>query len=148
MRSVRISLSILSVILFFSSCTSSYEGIAFQENSPPDWENPEVFQINKEDARASFVPYLDRQNATKDELFSSQLVLSLNGTWDFHLSKSPSERPFYFFKDDFDIRDWDQLKVPSNWEVENFDIPIYTKDFRVVSDLDRSYSNGLFNLSL
>ena len=122
----RKSLPILLVILFISGCSSSYKDIAFNEKSPADWENPEVFQINKEEARASFVPYVDRQNAANDDLFSSQLVHSLNGIWDFHLSNSPSGRPFYFFMDDYDIRDWDKIAVPSNWEVEGFDIPIYT----------------------
>ena len=88
------------MILFISGCSSPYEGVPIIENSPADWENPEVFQINKEEARASFVPYIDRQNAANDDLFSSQLVRSLNGIWDFHLSNSPSERPFYFFKDE------------------------------------------------
>jgi beta-galactosidase len=112
--------------LFLSSCSSKYEGVPYQEKSPADWENPEVFQINKEKPRASFVPFPNKKSATKDELFFSEFVLSLNGIWDFHLSNTPSERPFYFFKDDYNIKDWDKITVPSNWELENFDIPIYT----------------------
>ena len=126
MNPTRKILPLLLGILFFSACSSSYNDVPFQEKNPPDWENPEVFQISKEEARASFVPYVDRQNAANDDLFSSELVHSLNGIWDFHLSNSPSERPFYFFMDDYDIRDWDKIAVPSNWEVEGFDIPIYT----------------------
>ncbi len=123
---IRISIPILLGILFLSSCSSKYEGISYNEKSPADWENPEVFQINKENPRASFVPYLNKQSAAKEELFSSQLVLSLNGVWDFHLSKTPPERPFYFFKNDYNIKDWDKIEVPSNWEVKGYDIPIYT----------------------
>lgn len=126
MNSQRINFSFLVIILLLSSCSSKYEGIPFDEKSPADWENPEVFQINKEKPRAQFVPYLNMENALKNELFFSQLVHSLNGIWDFHLSKTPSERPYYFFKENYNIKDWDNIKVPSNWELENFDVPIYT----------------------
>ncbi len=122
----RISLPFIVALLFLLSCFSKYEGVSYSENSPADWENPEVFQLNKEKSKASFIPYLNTKNAAEDELFASQLIYSLNGIWDFHLSNNPSERPFYFFKDDYDIRDWDKIKVPSNWEIEGFDIPIYT----------------------
>ncbi len=51
---------------------------------------------------------------------------SLNGMWKFKLAHNPSERPFWFFKDDYDTRKWDEIKVPSNWELEGYDYPIYT----------------------
>ena len=38
----------------------------------------------------------------------------------------PSDRPYYFFKTDYDDADWKEIKVPSNWELEGYDIPIYT----------------------
>ena len=54
------------------------------------------------------------------------MLKSLNGTWQFHLAQNPSERPFWFFKNDFDTRKWDEIQVPANWEVVGFDYPIYT----------------------
>jgi beta-galactosidase len=54
------------------------------------------------------------------------MLKSLNGTWQFHLAQNPSERPFWFFKNDFDTRQWDEIQVPANWEVVGFDYPIYT----------------------
>ncbi len=40
-------------------------------------------------------------------------------------SKSPDQRPFWFFKDDYDTRDWNDINVPSNWQMKGYDVPIY-----------------------
>jgi len=116
------------VIGLITACTSynKYEGVAFEEKVPADWENQEVFEINREAPRASFIPYLSKDKALADQKWDSQLLQSLNGQWKFHLAHTPAERPYYFFKEDYDIRDWDEIKVPSNWEVVGYDVPIYT----------------------
>lgn len=54
------------------------------------------------------------------------MLQSLNGIWKFNLAQNPSERPYWFFMDDFDTRGWKEIKVPANWELEVFDYPIYT----------------------
>ncbi|WP_462318513.1 beta-galactosidase, LacZ type [Marinilabilia sp.] len=123
-----ISLLVLFSLTIMQSCTkyNDYEGVAFKEKSPRDWENPLVNSINRLQPRAWYVPFADTTEAKGNKLWSSSLVKSLNGEWLFHLSKNPEERPFYFFKNDFDTREWASIKVPSNWEMEGFDYPIYT----------------------
>ena len=123
------SLMTVSVALTigFSSCSQSkYEGVEFKEKVPADWENQAVFNINREAPRAWFVPFQDMDRVIESGLWESNLIQSLNGSWKFHLSQNPGERPFYFFKDDYDTRDWNQIPVPSNWEMEGYDYPIYT----------------------
>ena len=123
------SLMTVSVALAigFPSCSQSkYEGVEFNEKDPPDWENQAVFNINREASRAWFVPFRDEDKARESGLWESNLIHSLNGSWKFQLSQNPGERPFYFFKDDYDTRDWNQIPVPSNWEMEGYDYPIYT----------------------
>ena len=105
---------------------SAYEGAAFQEKVPPDWENQFVFEINREAPRAWFVPYGSRAEMEENSIRASGLVRSLNGPWLFHLARNPGERPPNFYKNDFDTGGWDQIKVPSNWEMEGYDYPIYT----------------------
>ena len=56
---------------------------------------------------------------------SSPNYLSLDGNWKFHYSEKPDERPCWFFKDDYDVRDWDDIEVPSNWQRKGYDVPIY-----------------------
>lgn len=119
---------IVIVVSTLVNCTNynSYEGVPFEDKNPKDWENPEVFEINREPARAYYIPFADESELDRDNKWASSLIQSLNGEWQFHLSQTPSERPYYFYKDDFDIRNWKSIKVPSNWECEGFEYPIYT----------------------
>ena len=51
---------------------------------------------------------------------------SLNGPWKFHWVSDPADRPPDFFRADFDDGSWDEIPVPSNWELLGYGIPIYT----------------------
>ena len=51
--------------------------------------------------------------------------LSLNGTWKFNLVDNPSKRPLDFYNESFDTSVWDTIPVPSNWEMQGYDQPIY-----------------------
>ena len=93
--------------------------------TPPDWENPHVFGVNKEPGRATFTPFPDESSATgKDQ--PSKFVESLNGKWKFNWVKSPDLRPVDFYKPDFDVSSWKEIPVPSNWEMQGYGTPIYT----------------------
>lgn len=93
----------------------------------PEWENPEIFQINRTEPTASFYKYLNENEAIKNKSWqNSTLYKSLNGTWAFYYADSVQARPTNFYKEDFDIRGWDTISVPSNWEMKGFGIPVYT----------------------
>ena len=49
----------------------------------------------------------------------------LNGTWKFKFVPEPSQRPRDFFEESYDVRAWDNIPVPSNWEMQGYDRPIY-----------------------
>ncbi len=91
-----------------------------------DWENPTVFQINREPARAAFLPYADESSAIADEYIRSPWFLSLDGNWKFQWSPTPDQRPKDFYKTDFNVINWKEISVPSNWELKGYGIPIYT----------------------
>jgi beta-galactosidase len=117
-----------------------------QTANPPDWENPHVFGINKEPARAYYTPYADEAAALKDGGESS-LVESLNGQWKFHWVKRPELRPVDFYKPDYDVSGWKEIPVPSNWEMQGYGVPIYTnitypfkRDFPRVTDTPDDHS--------
>ncbi|MDO4425745.1 MAG: glycoside hydrolase family 2 TIM barrel-domain containing protein, partial [Planctomycetia bacterium] len=92
----------------------------------PDWENPKVFRINKEPARSVFYSYAEPAQALTFCKKNSPFVKTIDGQWKFHFAKNPSERPVDFFKTDFDVTGWDDIKVPGNWQVQGYDYPIYT----------------------
>jgi beta-galactosidase len=92
----------------------------------PDWENPSVFAVNKEAPRATSLPYNNEQLAVNDVYEQSPYYLSLNGTWKFRWVKIPAERPVDFYMEYYNTSDWDDIKVPGNWELQGYGIPIYT----------------------
>ena len=97
------------------------EGFRYGNDSAPagtEWENPQTLALNKEQPRATFYPFADAQSALK--IFpeaDSKYWKSLNGNWKFHWVKTPAERPVDFYKKDFDVSAWDEIPVPSNWNV-------------------------------
>jgi beta-galactosidase len=92
----------------------------------PEWENPEIFQINKEPARATALPYQEEQQAIRDVYSDSPYYLSLNGTWKFNWHKKPADKPEGFYKEGYDVGQWSNIQVPGNWELQGFGTPIYT----------------------
>jgi beta-galactosidase len=97
-----------------------------QAQTVNDWENPAVFGINKEAPRAYFIPYANETSALTNERSRSSCVLDLDGTWKFHWVYSPDQRPADFYKESFDVSGWDNIEVPSNWELKGYGTPIYT----------------------
>ena len=98
------------------------------QTTPNDWENPLVFQINKETPIATFLPYADEATAIVDDYSKSPYYQLLNGKWKFHWVPKPDDRPLDFYKESYDVSKWKEIKVPSNWEIEGYGIPIYANN--------------------
>lgn len=118
----QVNYSFLLLILY---CTIFYQATA-QNNNVNDWENPEVFQINREVARTAFIPYSNIENAINDTYTTSPWYLTLNGAWKFNWVPKPADRPLEFYKTTFDDSSWKTFNVPGNWELNGYGIPIYT----------------------
>jgi len=95
------------------------------QTTPNDWENPLVFQINKETPKATFIPYADETTAIADDYAKSPYYQLLNGKWKFNWVPKPDDRPLDFYKESYDVSNWKEIKVPSNWEIQGYGIPIY-----------------------
>ena len=85
-----------------------------------DWEDNHILQINREPARAYFIPFGEKKG---------DRMLSLNGDWKFRWTKRPEWRVKDFYCTDFDDSGWIRFPVPANWEVNTgshcFGTPIY-----------------------
>ncbi len=81
-----------------------------------DWENPEVFGINKEPGRSFFFHFPDNPDDWR---------IKLNGKWKFNWVPKPADRPRDFFKPGFDDSAWDDMDVPGLWELKGYGIPYY-----------------------
>jgi beta-galactosidase len=99
---------------------------------------PDVFQVNREPAHATLMPYSSINEALEGDYRSSPFYYSLNGTWKFNIVDSPSESSTDFASDNADVSTWETIKVPGNWQTQGFDYPIYVngiypwKDFEAV----------------
>ena len=91
----------------------------------PDWENPNVIGRNKEPARCSGMSFPDESSAVGAGREDSPYFRSLNGNWKFNWVKKPAERPKEFYKPGYDASGWDEIRVPSNWQMEGYGVPIY-----------------------
>ena len=97
------------------------------------WENETIFAENKEQGHATYMPYASEQEMLADKKYyatpwtdvHSSRYCSLNGEWAFQLVSEPSQRPLDFYKEDYDVSSWDKIPVPSNWEMQGYDHPIY-----------------------
>ena len=89
---------------------------AYCQQEHHDWEDNHVLQINREPARAYFVPFGEKKGDRS---------LSLNGMWQFRWTKTPEERVKDFYRTDYDASRWAKLAVPANWEVNGYGTPIY-----------------------
>ena len=118
----------LAAVLILSGCKkySKYEGVPYKENEPRDWENPQLTGLNRENPHATLISFPDELTALQAVKENSPNYMSLDGIWKFRFSKTPEVRPYWFFKDDYDIRDWDDTDVPSNWQMKGYDPPVYS----------------------
>lgn len=91
-----------------------------------EWNDLSVLQINREEPRATMMVYPDVQSALSYDRTNSEWFSSLNGSWKFHWTKSPSTRPVEFYRPDYDSSNWDRIEVPSNWELQGHGLPWYT----------------------
>ena len=92
----------------------------------PEWQNLEVFEINRNAPRATFITYDDENKVIEDDYHASPYYKLLNGDWQFNWSKNPSTVPENFWLTDYDDSQWDTIPVPANWQMHGYDYPIYT----------------------
>jgi len=91
-----------------------------------DWENPQLLHRNREDARATLIPFADEGNARSGDRLKSPYFSLLNGNWRFHYATRPELTPTGFENPDFDAAAWKSIPVPSNWQMHGYDKRVYT----------------------
>ena len=88
-------------------------------------ENEQVIGENKLEAHASFSSYAPNENALNFNPTNTTFYQNLDGVWKFKWVRSTKDRSTTFMNPSENVTAWDNIKVPSNWEVEGFGIPIY-----------------------
>ncbi|WP_347401686.1 sugar-binding domain-containing protein [Alicyclobacillus mali (ex Roth et al. 2021)] len=77
--------------------------------------------------RAFFIPHSTEREALMRGFYrASTQVLPLEGKWKFFLFENPLSVPSDVTEVGFDDSSWDDIHVPSNWQMEGFGRPHYT----------------------
>lgn len=95
-----------------------------------------VVGVNKEDAHATFIPYATEQALRADARHFQQpwvqpvgsRTMLLNGTWKFKWIPGATDgpRPSEWQQPDLDDSQWDDIRVPLNWEMTGrYNLPTY-----------------------
>ena len=90
------------------------------------WENLKVLQMNRETPRAYYIPYADAEAAVTAKRGRSPFYQTLNGSWKFRYHRSVKQVEDGFFNESADVSEWDNLLVPSCWQVNGYDQLHYT----------------------
>ncbi len=87
------------------------------------YEDPLVNSINRDPSRATAYSYATINEALQNDRSKNSRFMSLNGEWDFAFATKPGDEPQDFYKSK--VSGWKKIPVPSNWEMQGYDKPIY-----------------------
>ncbi|UKJ06803.1 glycoside hydrolase family 2 TIM barrel-domain containing protein [Solitalea lacus] len=102
------------------------EGSALKAQTiPSELQTPEIVSVNRMPMRADAFAFESKELAAKRKKENSAYFISLNGNWKFNWVQDPTKRPLDFYKTDYNDSNWKEFKVPANWEVNGYGLPIY-----------------------
>lgn len=81
--------------------------------------DPEMFAVNRIKAHSDHRFYTALEESKLENEMS--LRQSLNGIWRFSFADTPEERIVDFYKNGYDINDFDQIKVPGHIQMQGYD---------------------------
>ncbi|HBM2922504.1 TPA: beta-galactosidase [Klebsiella oxytoca] len=87
-----------------------------------DWQNQTITHLNRLPAHPTFASWRDTDAARKNQ--PSAFRRRLDGQWQFSWARSPFDVDARWLEDD--LPDSRSTPVPSNWQMQGYDAPIYT----------------------
>ncbi|MEG1395016.1 MAG: glycoside hydrolase family 2 TIM barrel-domain containing protein [Clostridia bacterium] len=84
----------------------------------PFWQDINVYSVNTEKRSAAGFPLDPKSGAKKTQ--------SLNGVWKFKFFDTVNDMPTDYYKEGYDVSSFDNLEVPSEWQIKGYGTPIYT----------------------
>ena len=111
-------------------CLMAFLSLPLSAQTMTEWDDVKTTSVNREEAHALALP---------------ETQMSLNGTWKFNWVADPSNRPANFFSTNYSDETWDDIEVPSTWQVygvrhnKKWDKPLYVNT-RYPFAYDANYS--------
>lgn len=106
-----------SLILFASAL------VTLTVSAQNEWDNVAVNSMNRRPAHTVEIPVTESN--------TDAYCIPLNGVWKFNWAADPNHKPEGFEKESYNDSDWDNIDVPSTWQVyglrngKNWDKPLY-----------------------
>ncbi|MGL4851912.1 MAG: glycoside hydrolase family 2 TIM barrel-domain containing protein [Phocaeicola sp.] len=91
----------------------------------PEWLDPSVNSINREEMRTTYTAYSTQEKALEGDKYNNENYLSLNGQWKFQWVQNLWQKPKDFFQINYDDHAWNQIPVPGIWELLGYGDPVY-----------------------
>ncbi len=91
-----------------------------------EWENQYITQKNRYPMHSPYGAYESVEQAVSCDRRASKYVRSLSGIWKFKLAQNPQQAPADFHTLNYDVSGWEDIPVPSNWELQGYGKPVYT----------------------
>ncbi len=124
---------ILSIFVFSQKVSLGFQvqagdGLSKSDTAfvPKEIQDPENIGIHKEAYHATLMPYASLKEALAANRHASSFSRSLNGTWKFSWVDWPQKRPVNFYKTNYDVSGWKEIKVPSSWQIQGYGTPVYS----------------------
>ena len=93
---------------------------------PRYYEDLSVLHENTMPARAYYIPASKRMDNLVEHREESDRMQLLNGTWKFQYFNSIYDVQEPFFEKDYDTENFDEIQVPSVWQMAGYDTHQYT----------------------
>ena len=95
------------------------------EPTGKEWEQEQNLSLNKERPTSILGSFPNQVSSLGILPDTSPWHLSLDGEWKFNWVKRPEQRPVGFEKPSFDVSQWKTITVPSCWQTQGYDVPVY-----------------------
>ena len=93
---------------------------------PRYYENLSVLHENTMPARAYYIPASKKMDSLVEHREESDRMQLLNGTWKFQYFNSIYDIQDSFFEKDYNTENFDEIQVPSVWQMAGYDTHQYT----------------------
>lgn len=90
------------------------------------FEELDTIGINTLKPRSTWMPYQDASSALTLNRENSNYYKTLNGTWKFNYYEHVDFIEDEIVNTDFDDKDWTDMVVPSCWQMNGYDKPVYS----------------------
>jgi beta-galactosidase len=90
------------------------------------WEDLNVMHVNREAPRAYYIPYDNAGDSADKRRGKSPFYRTLNGGWKFKYHTSVKDVEDGFYSETADMEKWDDMIVPSCWQLKGYDQCHYT----------------------